>query len=128
MSDLKTHDYLEDLKTINVFNPTCPGHALISTIADKWTLLVILSLCQGVKRHSQILSQIQGISPKMLTQTLRKLEAARLVSREAFAEVPPRVEYRLTELGHSLVCPLVALCAWAEDNYTTIKGLWEPEK
>lgn len=125
MSDQKTCDYLEEIRTINVFNPRCPGHALISHIADKWTLLVILALSQGVKRHSKIMAQIQGISPKMLTQTLRKLESAGLVAREAFAEVPPRVEYRLTELGHSLVCPLVALCAWADDNYESIKTLWE---
>lgn len=127
MYNAKASEYLDEIRTINVFNPTCPGHALISNIADKWTLLVILSLCQGVKRNSQIMGQIQGISPKMLTKTLRKLEAAGFVSREAFAEVPPRVEYRLTELGDSLVCPLIALCAWAEDNYAAIQKLRGPE-
>lgn len=125
MSDSRICEYLDDIRTINVFDQQCAGHMLINHIADKWTLLVIFSLCQGVKRHSQIMAQIQGISPKMLTQTLRKLEAAGLASREAFAEVPPRVEYRLTEIGESLACSLASLCSWAEDNYATIKALWE---
>jgi DNA-binding HxlR family transcriptional regulator len=67
-------------------------------------------------RHGDLLERIGGISKKMLTQTLRNLERDGLVVREVFAEVPPRVEYRLTKLGESLIPALVDLARWAETN------------
>jgi DNA-binding HxlR family transcriptional regulator len=79
-------------------------------------VLVASSLVDGPKRHSRLCAQIDGISKKALTQTLRELERSGLVERRVYPEVPPRVEYSLTPLGHSLRGPVAALTAWAEAN------------
>ena len=98
----------------DVLNALCPTRRVLDLIADKWTTLVIYLLADGTFRYSDLHRAIHGISQKMLTQTLRDLEANGLVHREVFPEVPPRTEYRLTPLGQTLTEPLGALCAWAE--------------
>jgi DNA-binding HxlR family transcriptional regulator len=89
---------------------------VLDRIADKWTVLVIGALEDGSRRFSEIQRAIDGISQKMLTQTLRSMEADGLVSRTVFDRVPPAVEYRLTPLGETLKDPLVAICRWAMEH------------
>ncbi len=98
----------------NVLNAQCPTRRVLDLIADKWTTLVIHLLAGGTYRYSDLHRSIDGISQKMLTQTLRELEANGLVLRKVYPEVPPRTEYSLTPLGLTLTEPLGALCAWAE--------------
>lgn len=110
-----------DLK--NDLDEHCILNQSLSLIANKWTLLVLMALMQGTKRNSELQRQINGISPKMLTQTLKILIGYGMVTRKAYPEVPPRVEYDLTEFGKSTADPLVALLNWSmswEDNLTKL--------
>ncbi|MDE3032277.1 MAG: helix-turn-helix transcriptional regulator [Acidobacteriota bacterium] len=100
----------------NVLSAQCPTRQVLDLIADKWTTLVIYLLARGRQRYGDLHRQIGGISQKMLTQTLRKLERDGLVHRHVYPEVPPRTEYELTVLGHTLIEPMGALCAWAEGH------------
>lgn len=94
-----------------------PGSALvISLLADKWTIPVIHALARGTKRTGELRRAITGVSQKMLTQTLRMLEERGLIQRTVYPVVPPRVEYRLTELGESISEPLQHLCEWTADH------------
>ena len=102
--------------TPNVLSAQCPTRRVLDLIADKWTTLVIYLLADGTKRYGELQREIQGISQKMLTQTLRKLEEDGLVKRTVFPEVPPRTEYQLTPLGRTLEEPLSALCRWAAEH------------
>lgn len=85
-------------------------------IGDKWTLLVVGMLDQGPQRFNALREKVPGISQRMLTLTLRHLERDGLVSRTAYAEMPPRVEYALTPLGQRMLPPVHALASWAIDN------------
>src|SRR4051812_29067807 len=107
---------LSRIHKIDVFDETCASHQAIARLADKWTLLLVYALAQGTKRYSELQRQIRGISPKMLTQTLRSLEEHGYIEREIFPEVPPRVEYSLTELGVTFVQPLAVFFEWAQDH------------
>lgn len=100
----------------NVRNALCPARGVLAKIADKWAVLVLEVLLERTTRFNEIRRRVQGVSQKMLTQTLRDLERSGLVSREIFAEVPPRVEYSLTPLGRSLVAVLETVTDWAEAN------------
>ena len=92
-----------------------PGSALVVAIlADKWSIPVIHSLARGMKRTGVLRRELAGVSQKMLTQTLRRLEKHGLIERTAFPVVPPRVEYRLTALGESMNEPLAHLCEWTK--------------
>lgn len=97
----------------NPFAAACPTRRALGIISDKWTSLVIVLLAQGTRRFQQLRREIDGITQKMLTQTLRELERNGLVSRKVYAEVPPKVEYSLTPLGRTLIEPLAALHEWA---------------
>jgi len=81
----------------------CPVARTAEIISGKWTLLIIRDLASGVKRFNQLERSLHGISPKTLSERLRSLEEEGIVLRQTFAEVPPRVEYTLTEKGHDLV-------------------------
>ncbi|WP_377266917.1 winged helix-turn-helix transcriptional regulator [Peterkaempfera sp. SMS 1(5)a] len=96
--------------------------AVLDRICDKWTLLIVATLDQGRLRFSELHRQIPGISQRMLTLTLRNLERDGLVSRTAFAEVPPRVEYALTPTGRSLIPPALALAGWAIEHIAEIEA------
>ena len=98
------------------FLADCPARLTVELIADKWTAVVLYGLSEGPVRHGELIELIGGISRKMLTQTLRRLEAHGLVRRLAYAEVPPRVEYELTQLGATLIDPIHVLTEWARAN------------
>jgi DNA-binding HxlR family transcriptional regulator len=94
-----------------------PGSAVVvSLLADKWTIPVIHELSQGTKRTGELRRGLAGVSQKMLTQTLRALEEHGLVERIVYPVVPPRVEYRLTELGESINEPLAHICEWTAQH------------
>ena len=93
---------------------------VFARIGDKWTLLVIGMLDAGPQRFTALRTSVPGISQRMLTLTLRHLERDGLVSRTVYAEVPPRVEYALTELGTTLLPPILALAQWALENEAAI--------
>lgn len=95
------------------YSALCPTRHVLGLISDKWTSLVIVLLARGTKRFQQLRREIDGITQKMLTQTLRDLERNGLVNRRVYAEVPPRVEYSLTPLGRTLIEPLAGLHVWA---------------
>lgn len=88
----------------------------MEVIANKWSVVTLFALHDGPKRYGELVELSGGISRKVLTQTLRRLEANGLVLRTVYAEAPPRVEYTLTELGMSLQEPIAALTAWAEEH------------
>ncbi|MEV0168650.1 winged helix-turn-helix transcriptional regulator [Nonomuraea fuscirosea] len=100
----------------DVFLADCPARLAVEVIADKWSVVVLYALSRGPRRHGELVELIGGISKKMLTQTLRRLQRYGLVDRRAHAEVPPRVEYELTELGNTLIDPIALLTAWAEEH------------
>ena len=95
---------------------TCPSRTSLAEIANKWTALIVVVLGPGPLRFSEVRERVDGISPKVLAETLRRLQRDGIVTRQAFAEMPPRVEYELTELGRTLREPLDALRTWAESN------------
>lgn len=106
----------------NVCDAECPSRQVLDLIADKWTAILIYRLSQGKKRYSELQREINGISQKMLTQTLRRLERDGIVERKVYAVVPPMVEYSLTPLGQTLIEPLCKLCKWAETNIPEIEA------
>jgi DNA-binding HxlR family transcriptional regulator len=94
--------------------PECGIRDVLDRIGDKWTLLVCIELTHGVRRFRELQRAVPGISQRMLTLTVRRLQRDGMVRRTVFASVPPRVEYELTPLGRSLSGPLNALAAWAD--------------
>lgn len=94
---------------------------ILDRIGDKWTVMVVGILSAGPMRFNALQRTVAGVSHRMLTLTLRGLERDGLVTRTAFATVPPRVDYELTELGHSLKPQLELLAAWARQNQATIE-------
>ncbi len=108
-------------KQFNVYDENCPSRYVLTLISDKWTALVVGSLEHGSRRFSELRREIGGISQKMLTLTLRDLEKNGIVQRTIYAEVPPRVEYRLTPLGKSLMKPLATIRTWAEAHIEEIQ-------
>ena len=98
----------------------CPVRQALDRLGDKWTTLIIGMLEDGPKRFSELRRGIQGISQKMLTQTLRSLERDGLVKRTLYPEIPPRVEYALTPLGETLCEPIAAIIRWTEDHIETV--------
>ncbi len=98
----------------------CPLRDVLDRVGDKWSVLVVILLRGGRMRFSELRRSIDGISQRMLTQTLRQLERDGLVDRTVYPEVPVRVEYELTPLGVTLNEPLSALAGWAETNRTVI--------
>jgi|SRR5450759_928533 DNA-binding HxlR family transcriptional regulator len=97
----------------DIFRATCLSRHVLDLIADQWTPLVIYALEEGTMRFGQLLKRIDGISKKMLTQTLRAMERNGLVRRVVYPVVPPVVEYSLTPLGQTLIEPMKALKVWA---------------
>ena len=105
------------------FHPTgnCPIRDILCRLGDKWSMLVLITLnVNGTMRFSDIQKTISDISQRMLTVTLRTLEADGLVSRTVYAEVPPRVEYQLTETGKTLIPHIESLDDWALEYMTGI--------
>lgn len=92
----------------------------MAVLAEKWTLLVVSQLVEGPMRTAEIRRRVDGVSEKMLIQTLRKLEGFGLVHRKSYPELPPRVEYRLTPLGRSLARLAGLFARWAERNVAVL--------
>jgi DNA-binding HxlR family transcriptional regulator len=105
---------LEDGHLANVYSRRCPSRDVLDRIADRWTALTLGALGRGPQRFGQLREQLDGISEKMLTQTLRAMERDGLIVRDPQPTFPPTVEYSLTDLGTSLEVPLAAVRAWAE--------------
>lgn len=98
------------------YNANCRSRQVIDRIGDRWTVLILGALAGGPQRFTELARRIQGISQKMLTQTLRGLERDGMVTRSVHATVPVRVDYELTDLGRTLTAPIAALEAWARDH------------
>ncbi|MEU8275442.1 winged helix-turn-helix transcriptional regulator [Microbispora bryophytorum] len=94
---------------------------VLDLVGDKWSVLVIGTLADGATRYSDLAVAIPGISQRMLTLTLKQLRRNGIVSRTAYPEVPPRVEYELTGLGTSLLSTVLALAAWSAGNQAEIR-------
>ena len=95
---------------------------VLSRVGDKWTVLVVTTLGDGPKRFNEIRRALGSISQRMLTLTLRALERDGLVTRTVFPTIPPRVDYELTRLGHSLLQPVSGLSLWARQNRSAIEA------
>ena len=111
MSDIKA-EYL-----------ACPIRQVISRFGDKWSMLVLFTLNRsetGILRFNEIRRLMTDCSQKMLSQTLKNLEQSHLVNRKVYPEVPPRVEYSLTETGKSLMPALTALIAWGQEHFNDV--------
>ncbi|MGW6724548.1 winged helix-turn-helix transcriptional regulator [Nocardia sp. NPDC055029] len=105
----------------DVYSAKCPTREVLDHIAGKWTVLIVDALADGTLRYTDLRRRIDGISQKMLTQTLRQLERDGFVARTVYPTVPPRVEYTLTDLGRSLCEPIAALREWVETNINRIE-------
>ena len=106
-----------------LLNKNCPVRLVINIIGDKWTLPVLYVLTQGTKRYSELQREIPGISKKMLTQTLRKLESDNILNRTVYPVVPPKTEYNLTAFGSELIEPLEVLANWAEAHKSELQTI-----
>lgn len=95
---------------------TCPSRTSLAKIANKWTAMIVIALSEGPMRFGAVREAVDGISGKVLTETLRDLERDGILSRTMYNEMPPRVEYELTPLGQTLRQPLAALGQWAEKH------------
>ena len=102
--------------------PACPVETTLTLIGDKWKVLILRDLMSGTKRFGELKKSIGTVSQKVLTAQLRDMEANGLVHRDVYAEVPPRVEYSLTELGQSLKPILDAMWNWGEDYKNSVTG------
>ena len=107
--------------------PACPVETTLMLISDRWKVLILRDLMSGTKRFGELKKSIGSISQKVLTANLRSMEESGLLTRKVYAEVPPRVEYTLTETGHSLRPVLDAMCNWGEaykaqaEHHTSMK-------
>lgn len=102
------------------YNRNCPTRRMLGRIGDRWTVLVVGALSDGPLRYSELHKRVDGISQKMLAQTLRGLERDGLVLRTVTPQIPPRVDYELTEAGQSLQVPLKALEDWVKEHMASI--------
>ncbi len=105
-----------------IFLEGCPTRVVLDHIMSKWGVLVLLALSEGTHRWGELRREVEGISEKMLASTLRTLEADGLVVRTSYPEVPPRVEYGLTELGDELMERMLPLVEWVAGHAGTITG------
>lgn len=105
---------------LDPYRSDCPTRRILDHIGDRWTVLIVGALSDGPQRFSQLLRRIEGISQKMLTQTLRVLERDGLVERTVHAQVPVRVDYALTDAGLTLREPLHALERWSIEHFADV--------
>ena len=102
--------------------PACPVETTLTLISDKWMVLILRDLLPGTKRFSELKKSIGHVTQKVLTAQLREMEESGLLTRKVYAEVPPRVEYTLTELGYSLKPILDAMWKWGEEYKSKVEG------
>ena len=104
-----------------LFTLNCPTQHILDAIADKWSVIILYCLAYSPKRYNEIQRRIEGISQKVLTQSLRKLERHGLVERRVLSENPPAsVEYALTSLGETLMEPLLAIASWLREHFSEV--------
>jgi DNA-binding HxlR family transcriptional regulator len=96
-------------------------HNILGAVYDKWTMQVVLTLSAGTRRNSELQRELGEVTPKVLTETLRRLEYDGLVQRTVYAVVPPKVEYSLTALGRTFVDALDGLCEWAVEHQNDVE-------
>ncbi|MBN6037853.1 helix-turn-helix domain-containing protein [Amycolatopsis sp. 195334CR] len=107
------------------YDRDCPTRQLLDRIGDQWTVLIVGVLGDGPLRFTEIGKRVAGISQKMLTQTLRALVRDGILARRMYAEIPPRVEYELTDLGRDLAEPLGVLTEWAKQHMDRVMAARE---
>jgi DNA-binding HxlR family transcriptional regulator len=105
----------------DIFTLDCPTQQILDVIGNKWSVIVIYCLAYQTRRYKQLERKIEGISQKVLTQTLRRLENNGLVKRQVYPVVPAQVEYSLTPLGETLVEPLSLLAEWSEQYIAEVR-------
>ncbi|GAA4663106.1 MULTISPECIES: winged helix-turn-helix transcriptional regulator [Amycolatopsis] len=105
----------------DVYSAQCPCREVLDLLANKWSALAIGALEEGPLRFGELQRRLQGVSPKVLTQTLRRLEEHGFVERTVYPAVPLHVEYSLTEPGQSVAEPLAALRSWVESNLDKLR-------
>ena len=103
-------------KEWDMYSENCPTRLALDRIADKWTVLIVAHLAKGTQRFGELRQVIKGISPKVLTQALRALERDGLITRHAYATIPPKVEYTITPLGRTLIKLFDEIQSWAETH------------
>jgi len=108
--------------TPNPYDASCPSRGTLDRLGNKWSLLIVNLLRDRTMRFAELQREIEGISQKMLTQTLRGLERDGLAERTVYAEVPPRVEYRLTSMGQTLVGPISSVVKWTASHLDEIEA------
>jgi DNA-binding HxlR family transcriptional regulator len=113
---------LERLMTDGVLSSACPSRVVLDHVTSKWGVLLLVALSERTMRWGELRRIVEGISEKMLAQTLRTLEADGIVHREVTASIPPRVDYSLTPRGGELVARLLPLMEWVVDNADDIVG------
>ena len=106
----------------DVYSAKCPTRQVLDHISGKWTIMVVDTLLTGTKRYTELKNRIEGVSQRMLTQTLRALEADGFVTRTVHPTIPPRVEYTLTPLGRELAGPITMLRQWAETHINEVEA------
>ncbi len=112
---------MSKIRVFDEFDPKCPVRNILSRVGDKWSMLVLCTLnFSGVMRFKELQRAVPDISQKMLTVTLRTLEEDGLVERKVYPQVPPRVEYTLTERSHSLLPHIMSLIEWAKANMSEV--------
>jgi len=110
----------EKPKKANLFDPNCSSRDVLELIGNKWTMLLLCALYDSKTRTGQLKRKLEGISQKMLTQTLREMQQHGIVKRISYPEVPPRVEYELTELGYSLAELVVNMERWIVKHHAVL--------
>lgn len=109
------------MKELDLQYPTCPVRNILSRFTDKWSLLTLSVLFPGkTMRYGEIKKEIPDISQKMLTNTLKNLEEYHLIRRQAYAEIPPRVEYSITDTGKSLIPAVQMMIEWAQKHFEEV--------
>lgn len=109
------------MRDLDLQYPTCPIRNVLSRISDKWSLLVLCSLqMKEVMRYKELMIAIPDISQKMLSGTLKRLEEDKLITRTMYKEIPPRVEYSLTEMGQELMPAVQLMIQWAQSHFEEI--------
>ncbi|MFJ8996004.1 winged helix-turn-helix transcriptional regulator [Streptomyces sp. NPDC102279] len=109
----------------SVFLADCPARLATEIITNKWAVVVVFALSRGPRRHGELVDLVGGVSRKVLTQTLRRLQSYGLIERRAYAEAPPRVEYSLSDLGLTLTEPIAALTDWAKRYAAAVANFQE---
>ena len=111
----------QDDQPANILAHACPSRTVMRHLTDRWTPLIVAALSeQPIARFGELKAMIQGVSPKVLAQTLRSMERDGLIERRVTASIPPRVDYELTALGTTLIEPMTALRHWAQDNMQAV--------